>query len=281
MNHKKVYSSTVEHYSVLKNDLYKLINVDKNGIIKFNELQDNLTAKDCFCCILAHNETGVIQPIQDIKRYLNGAFLHLDCVQVPGKLSLNIEELGADSISISGHKFGAPYGIGCLIYNAEKVKLNPMINGGGQEYGIRSGTEHVIGAYGLGIACEMLENRIEQMSQVIKIRDFIEDQIKQIYPQAIVLKGNRLPNTTSIYMPNASAETQVIYFDAQGYSVSAGSACSSGKIAHPYVFLAMGFEDKIASNIIRVSLGISNSFEEATGFVENWKKLYQHINKSS
>ena len=206
-------------------------------------------------------------------------------MQAIGKIPFNWAEIAADAFTISGHKFGGPYGVGCLIYNPEIFKLKPMMLGGGQEYGIRPGTENVVAIHGMGVAVSAIEDRVMRMQRdIAPIRNYIEDQISTFCNEVIIFgkeATKRLPNTTSMTMPGVKSEVQVAFFDSHGIAVSAGSACSAGRVEFPHVQMSMMSSYEEASCTLRVSLGINNTIDEAKFFVEKWKELYTKHLKSA
>ena len=204
----KVFVPTTEHHSILKGDLDEIISVKNNGEINLDEINQ----EGFYSIMLANNETGVIQPIDDIVTRVKEVqgIIHIDAVQAIGKINFNCSMIGADAYTISGHKFGGPQGVGCLIYNPDVIKIKPIFYGGGQENGLRPGTENLIAIYGLGIAIDELQWRIALMEKdVMSIRNFIENELKN---DGIIFgkdAKNRLPNTISIVMKGVKSELQV------------------------------------------------------------------------
>ncbi len=280
--HKKI-CSCIEHPAVVNVIGEGVIPVDTQGIVdlKFlkNYLDKNKDKKILLSIMYANNEIGTIQPIQDIVNLIQqyDVTFHCDITQVIGRVDVNLE--GIDLITFSSHKFGGPVGAGALIYNKNLI-LAPIFFGGGQEFRLRSGTQNLFAIYGMATAFKSLDKIKEEFSQTITLRKFLEKSLKDISNDIIVFGdgAKRLPNTSSIYMPNVNSETQLIYFDLNGISVSAGSACSSGKIELPRVQLSMSYPDYIAKNSIRVSLGPCNNMEEIERFCCLWKDLYKQNN---
>lgn len=286
-----VYSpvtTCVEHSSVLSVVGEGIIGVDANGVIKLEELQQILELKNkagikiLVSVQFANNETGVIQPIKDVsvicKKY--DAVLHVDSTQAFGKVAFDAVDLGVDLFTISAHKFGGGLGAAALVVKKD-LPLNSIMKGGGQEQRLRPGTQNVYAIAGMKSALERLDFLLGRQNEIIKIRDFIEKEIKSLSEDIIVFgdKSKRLPNTSSIYMPNVLSETQVIYFDTNGISVSAGAACSSGTISMPHVHLGMGYPLNISKCAIRVSLGFYTTIEHAKKFIQLWKELYYKNNE--
>jgi cysteine desulfurase len=283
---KHIMASTVEHDSVLDAaENIECLAVDENGIIDmvaFERRLDKTEGQVLVSIMLANNETGVIQPVAEVSKIAKkyGALVHTDAVQACGKIKLDKEELGVDFISLSAHKIGGPQGIGALIIN-EEVQLNSLMRGGGQERGRRAGTENLSGIAGFGVAVEFVESR-SHVAKTRKLRDALESSIKRIAPGIIIFGGNvdRLPNTSCIFMPGVSSETQIMKFDLKGIMISAGSACSSGKVQPSHVLRAMGIDNSVASNVIRISLGNVNTMDDVDYFVQEWEKIYLSANAS-
>ena len=279
-----VMVTAVEHDSILnagKNT--EVIPVNKEGLIDLAGLEKRLGAADgkiLVSVMLANNETGVIQPVAEVSRIAQkyGAMMHTDAIQACGKIQLDRSTLGVDFISLSAHKIGGPQGVGALIIN-EEVAFQPMIRGGGQERGRRSGTENISGISGFGVAVEAV-TYLADIPRIKELRNVLEATIEGIAPGAVLCGEDveRLPNTSSIFMPGVNSETQVMKFDLSGIMISAGSACSSGKVEVSHVLKAMGIEDDIASNVIRVSLGVGNSISDVERFIQEWKKIFEGAN---
>ncbi len=283
---KMVVVSEVEHLSVLeaskKNPNRVLIGVDKNGRIELEGLKKALEGASMLSIILANNETGVIQDIKAIVEYANscGILVHSDCVQAFGKIPLNIEELGLDFATISAHKLGGPVGAAALVHRS-KLGLMPQIVGGGQERGMRSGTENVAAIVGFGVAAELAGRSAAAYAEIADLRDEMEVMIKGICPSAIIFGSDteRLPNTSMLSMPGVETQTQLIYFDLNNISVSGGSACSSGKIKNSHVLKSMGYEGDEIASAIRVSLGAQTTRDHIVQFVNIWKNLWEKSNR--
>ncbi|AEI88598.1 MAG: DNA-binding transcriptional regulator, IscR family [Candidatus Midichloria mitochondrii] len=278
--------SVIEHSSILGIVSHAIIKVLPTGAVDLAELEKFLTMcserTPLVSVMLANNETGVIQPIKDIV-YLakkKGAIVHTDATQAPGKIAIDINDLAVDMMTISAHKFGGPLGAAALIYK-KNLDIKPIIIGGGQEYRLRSGTHNIHAIHGFGLACSLEEKYRNLMAKTEPIRDYIEEEILNIASQAVFFgKGAvRLPNTSSISMPNVTAEAQIIHFDTNGIAISNGSACSSGTSKLPHVHMAMGYSLEEAKTATRISLGINNTHEEAKRFIQVWKDLYLRSNK--
>ncbi len=275
---ERILASAVEHDSVLRNADCELIPVDPNGVADLGALDAMLDARPALVSVmLANNETGVIQPAAEAaeiaRRY--GALFHCDAVQGAGKIPVDVNEIGADLMSLSAHKLGGPKGVGAL-YVAPHVELKPLFEGGGQERRRRSGTENVPGIAGFGAAARLAREHLADYGKLARLRDALEARIRALSPRAVVFGGNapRLANTTLVAMPEVASETQVIAFDLDGIAVSAGSACSSGKVEPSRVLRAMGCEMSVANTAVRVSLGWDSREEDVNKFIEAWGRLY-------
>lgn len=278
---KKVhYVSAVEHASALNvaSDAVK-IPVDANGVVDLDALK-KLLAKSLLPLVsvqLANNETGVIQPIAEVVQIVHqaGGMLHVDAVQALGKMPLDISLLNADMISLSAHKCGGPQGVGALLFKPG-IEIQPQIVGGGQELGLRAGTQNVAGIVGFGVAVEALAELQSKFRYVKTLRDRMEAEIKNFAPDVIVAAedAERLPNTSCLTMSGVKNETQLIHFDLHNIAVSAGAACSSGKVTISHVLLAMGMEQEQAGTAIRISLGTETTQAEMDRFITAWKELY-------
>jgi len=279
---QRVLVSAVEHSSVLHAAAAaEQIPVDGDGIVRLDALADLLVANPSPALVsvmLANNETGVMQPVAEIAElaHAHGALFHCDAVQAAGKIVLDAAAFSADLVTLSAHKLGGPRGIGALIANTE-VDLTPLLRGGGQERGRRSGTENLPGIAGFAAAAEAAAAEIGVYDRVRALRVALEAEITAIAPDAVVLgaEAPRLPNTAAIAMPGTAAETQVIALDLDGVMVSAGAACSSGKVGPSHVLKAMGVAPDVAGSTIRVSLGWDSTEADVSHFLEAWTALYR------
>jgi cysteine desulfurase len=279
---RRILISAVEHDSVLRAAAEaERIPVDHNGILRLDALE-RLLADDCrpalVSVMLANNETGVIQPAAQIAAaaHAHGALFHCDAVQAVGKLPVDMAAIGADLLTLSAHKLGGPTGIGALVV-AKDSELVPLLRGGGQERGRRAGTENLPGIAGFAAAAGAAAAEIEIYDRVRRLRDDLETAIGALAPEAVVIgaAAPRLPNTTALALPGFAAETQVIALDLDNVMVSAGAACSSGKVGPSHVLAAMGAAPDIARSTIRISLGWSTSETETGHFLKSWMALYR------
>ena len=275
-----VIASTVEHPSVLAHvGADALVAVDHDGLVDLKTLEDMLKARPApvlIALMFANNETGVLQPVTAVvelaRKY--GALVHCDAVQVPGKMPLDMQALGVDSVSLSAHKCGGLKGTGAAVLR-KGVDLAADILGGGQERRRRAGTENVPGIVAFGAAARVHTRLLNDAGRISQLRDALEAGALSMAPQAQIYgKGKpRLGNTSCIALPGISSETQLMRLDLAGVAVSAGSACSSGKIAASHVLLAMGVPAEAAKSAIRVSFGWENTENDVTRFLEAWRPL--------
>ncbi|MFG1396880.1 cysteine desulfurase family protein [Roseixanthobacter pseudopolyaromaticivorans] len=218
--------------------------------------------------MLANNETGILQPVAEVAALAQarGAVVHCDAVQGAGRLPLDMAALGADFLTLSSHKMGGPQGAGALVAgHGDTLVRQPLIAGGGQERGRRAGTENVAALVGFGAAARAARaDLVGEAARLSALRDRLEAGIAALVPDAVVLGANvaRLPNTACVIFPGIKAETLVIALDLAHLSVSAGSACSSGKVGASHVLKAMGLAEDEARGAIRLSLGWSSTNED-------------------
>jgi cysteine desulfurase len=284
----------VEHPSVLTGGRFyrettTLIPVTKEGVVDLAVLARQLEKhhvggwRPFVSLMVANNETGTIQPVAEATAIVHGAggLLHSDAVQAPGRLPLDMAELGVDMLSLSAHKMGGPKGVGALVLKAG-VSVEPLLKGGGQERRRRAGTENVAGIVGFGIAAELAAADLAKADAIGALRDVLEEGALAIAPDAVIVSGSvdRLPNTSCIAVPGAKAETLVIGLDLAGVSVSAGSACSSGKVEASHVLSAMGLPPELAQGAIRVSLGIGTSSHDIERFLGAFGELIKRLKQS-
>ncbi|HEV2548109.1 MAG TPA: cysteine desulfurase family protein [Stellaceae bacterium] len=285
---RAVVISAIEHDSVRQAVPHaRVISVTGSGLLDLATLARLLdeTAEPALVSImLANNETGVIQPIAEAARlaHARGALLHCDAVQAAGKLPLDMAVLGVDLLTLSAHKLGGPPGIGALVVGAD-VPLAAHQTGGRQECGRRAGTENLPGIVGFGAAAEIAAAQLGDWDRVGRLRDRIAQRLAATAPEAVVCgaAAPRLPNTLAIAMPGVPAATQVMALDLAGVMVSAGAACSSGKVTRSHVLDAMGVPPAEAECAIRVSLGWSTSEADIDQLVDAWGALYARTRASA
>jgi cysteine desulfurase len=235
--------------------------------------------------MLANNETGVVQPVAEAAAITHaaGGLIHVDAVQGPARIPCEIGALGADLMTISAHKLGGPKGLGALVRRSDDIHFpDPLIRGGGQERGLRAGTENVAGIVAFGAAAGAArEQGPPEAEQMRSLRDALEAGIKAVVPQAVIFgeAATRLPNTTLFAVEGMKAETAVIAFDLEGIAVSSGAACSSGKVQPSHVLAAMGVSPALTRGAVRVSLGWSTTEADIERFLGAWRKLATALSK--
>ncbi len=222
---------------------------------------------------LANGETGVVQPVAELSAVLApfGVVVHTDAAQAAGRIPVNFRALGVSLMSVSAHKMGGPKGVGALIVR-DGTPLDALFVGGGQEKRRRAGTESVVSIAGFGAAADAARRELDRVPNIALLRDSLERAILRSTPEAVVISAGveRLANTTLIAMPGKTAETLVIKLDLAGFAVSAGAACSSGKVGSSHVLEAMGVAPEIARGAVRVSLGPDTTAEDIERFVAAW-----------
>jgi cysteine desulfurase len=275
----RVLASAVEHDSVLAAAPGERIPVGREGLVDPAALDRMLSADPTPALVsvmLANNETGAIQPIADIVRvaHAHGALVHCDAVQALGRIELDLHALGLDFASLSAHKLGGPMGVGAL-YVRDGLALSAQIAGGGQERGLRAGTPNLPGIVGFGVVARQASDDLEDMTRVRGLRDRLEAGIKRLQPSVRIFAETieRLPNTSCFALTGLEAETQVIALDLAGIAVSAGAACSSGRVQPSHVLRAMGADAALAGSAIRVSLGWQSEESDIDEFLTAWGAL--------
>lgn len=289
-----IITTKVEHECVLESFKFlekqgfntTYIGVDSAGRIDLDELRESITDETILVsCIYANNETGIISPITEIAEIVKekGVALHTDAVQAAGKISVDAEKVPADLISISAHKFYGPKSVGALFIRdsfSHQVSLPPLIHGGGQERGRRSGTENVAGIVGLGAACAIAQDEMSSdESRVRELRDRLLSEISSS-TAGIRLNGsieNMLWNTLNLSVEGVSGDSLSMNLDIEGVSVSTGSACSEGAIDPSHVLAAMGISKKDAASSVRISLGRFTKDEEADYVAKVFPKVVERI----
>jgi cysteine desulfurase len=285
---RRLVASSIEHDSVLANAPNAArIPVTKDGVADLAALETLLIQDKrpaLVSLMLANNETGAIQPVDQAARmaHAHGAIIHCDAIQAAGKLAFDFRALGCDLMSLSAHKLGGPQGVGALIL-APGLDIAPLIRGGGQERGNRAGTENLSGIAGFGAACAAAGAGLGAYRRVAELRDLAEARLKKIAPDAVVFAADapRLPNTLCIAMPGMPASTQVMALDLALVMVSAGSACSSGKVRRSHVLEAMGAPETLSECAIRISLGWSTTEAEIFRLADAWGALYARSRASA
>jgi cysteine desulfurase len=280
--------SAVEHVSVRCGGRFPAAQVDEiaataDGLVDLVALERRLAEvkwqgkrPPLVSIMAANNETGALQPIKEAAAMVHaaGGLMHVDAVQVAGRIEFDINDLDLDLVSVSAHKLGGPQGVGALIRRSATLHLaEPMVRGGGQERGSRAGTENVAGIAGFGAAAASAMAAIAADAERMR---FVRDRLEVGLGNGAVIFGrnvSRLPNTSLFAMPGLKAETALINLDLDGFAVSSGSACSSGKVTPSHVLAAMGVDRSLAAAAIRVSIGPTTSENEIDMFLQAWRKL--------
>ena len=291
--------SAIEHPSVLAGGRFAAdeiisIPVGPDGVVDLGALEHRLATLErdgrgraLVSLMHANNETGVVQPIAAAAAIVHqaGGLLHVDAVQTVGRIPCDINDLGADLLTVSGHKLGGPQGVGALVRRANALNwVEPLIKGGGQERGARAGTENVAAIAGFGAAAEAAaRDRDAECQRLGALRDRLEANLKADFPDAAIFGAEceRLPNTSLFAVLGAKAETAVIGLDLGGVAVSSGAACSSGKVAPSHVLAAMGVPAPLARGAVRVSIGYATQETDIDRFLAAWRRLAQTLLKES
>ena len=289
-----IITSKIEHPAVLETckQLEKegfevsYIGVDENGIIKLEELKNAIKPTTTLISIMfANNEIGTIEPIEKIGKIAmeNNIFFHTDAVQAVGNVKIDVKQLNIDALSMSGHKFYGPKGIGAL-YVRKGIKFEKLINGGHQERNKRAGTENVAGIVGIGKAIELAYQELEEHNKKIKeLRDYYVEQVKEKIPY-IKINGDmekRLPGNSNISFRFIEGEGLLLNLDLKGICASSGSACTSGSLDPSHVLLAIGLPHEIAHGSLRISIGKYNTKKEVDYLVENLVEIIGRLREMS
>ena len=277
----RIAVSAIEHPSVLAAARatglpIDEIGVDTDGVLDLAALDRALSraGQTLVAVMAANNETGVVQPIAEVARRAKaaGALVHVDAVQALGRMSVSFADLDIESLSVSAHKLGGPKGVGALVVRGT-APLRALW-GGGQERGRRAGTENVPGIAGFAAAVNIAQARAGELHRVGALRDNLECKALARVPDAFVFGANvsRLANTSALALPGVASDLQVMTLDLAGICVSAGSACSSGKVTRSHVLAAMG-AGALAGETIRVSLGLDTDEHDIARFLDVWTAL--------
>ena len=287
LNVGHLYVSAIEHPAVREGgrfaaDRKSEIAVLSSGQVDLAALKAQLVSHSSelglplVAVMLVNNETGVVQPVAEVAAlvHAHGGLLVVDAVQAVGRMPVDIAALDADFLIVSSHKIGGPKGAGALVARGETLMPTPLIRGGGQEKGHRCGTENVSAIAGFGAAAEAMLVELEDRNSGIRaLRDELETRMRQAAPDVVIYGADspRVANTTFFGLPDMKAETGQIAFDLEGIALSAGSACSSGKVGQSHVLTAMGFDDKAGG--LRISLGPSTTPEEIDLAVSAFQRI--------
>jgi cysteine desulfurase len=245
------------------------------------------TPRPLVSLMLANNETGIVQPVAEATAivHMAGGVLHVDAVQAVGRIACDMEALGADLLTLSAHKIGGAKGVGALVRGRDDIHFSePLIRGGGQERGLRAGTENVAGIAAFGAAAAAARSgRQAEAVHMAALRKRLEAGLLAIAPRTVIFgdapSAERLPNTTLFGLEGMKAETAVIGFDLEGVAVSSGAACSSGKVQPSHVLAAMGVPPPLRRGAVRVSLGWSTTEADIEKFLGAWRKLATALSK--
>ncbi|HEX6513599.1 MAG TPA: cysteine desulfurase NifS [Chloroflexota bacterium] len=270
-----IITTAIEHEAILETCKYlekrgfrlTYLPVDEHGTVELGELEKAITPETILVSVMmANNEVGTIQPLAEIAEIIKGRgiYFHTDAVQAAGTLSINVDELGVDLLSLSGHKFYAPKGVGVL-YVRQGTRLMPQMLGGGQERNRRSGTENVAQIVGLARALELAyEERADDNGRITRLRDKLKDGILDTVPDTLLTghPTNRLPNNASFCFKGVEGEQILLALDLNGVGASTGSACTSASSEPSHVLTAMGIPAAVAHGAIRMTLGKGNTEDD-------------------
>ena len=293
---KHLITSKIEHHAVMhameELESYgfdvNYLNVDKDGFVDLDQLEKSITNETTLISIMyANNETGSIQEIKNISNIIKkkseefnrDIYFHTDAVQAAGKLSLDVEELGVDLMTISGHKFYGPKGTG-LLYIKKGVPISPIIVGGGQERQRRSGTENVPGIVGLAKALDIAENNKNKFNKHCnELTSYLRKRLSNIKHEHLVVTSekNTLSNILNVCFKNFEGEPILIGLDMAGICASSGSACSSASLEPSHVLIAQGIDPKLAVGSIRISLSQENTEDDIKYLVENLESVVSEL----
>ncbi|MCB1475321.1 MAG: cysteine desulfurase [Rhodobiaceae bacterium] len=260
--------------------------LDSDGAVDIEAAAAELSAKGAAGGMIAvqaaNNETGVIQPIANLRDACgaSNAYIVCDAVQAFGRISIGRGECPADALFVSAHKLGGPKGIGAIALRNRDFAIDPLVRGGGQERGARAGTQNVAAAVAFAAAAEAAIADMEsEAARLSAMRENLEFGLLSITPHAVIAGAGakRLPNTTCIALAGLDAQTALMAFDLKGVSISSGSACSSGKVGASHVLRAMGYDDALTGGAIRVSLGHETVKEDIETFLSAWRDITRSL----
>ena len=287
---KHLITTKIEHHAILNTcktleengDKVTYLNVDKDGIINLEELINAITKDTILISVMfANNEIGSIQPIKKIGKIAKekGIIFHTDAVQACANVRIDVKEMNIDMLSLSGHKIGAPKGIGALYVN-KNIKFKNLIDGGHQEREKRAGTENVPGMIGLGEACKIARNNMD--SHVKKLKELRDLYFSEIQNQVSDIKINgsiehRLPGNSNVSFKGINGSELLMKLDEKGICASAGSACSSGSSMPSHVLTAIGLPSEYAEGTLRVTFGDENTQEDVEYLVDNLTQIVKEI----
>jgi len=251
------------------------IAVNAQGQLNTEQLQTLLEKPTCLTSVmLANNESGVIQDLSNIAEIAKraGSFVHTDAVQALGKMPLDFSALNVNAMTVSSHKIHGPQGAAALILD-KRLDVQPLLHGGGQERGLRSGTENIAAIIGFGMACELAANNVKQFARhTQQLRDQFEQGLQSLGVTLFSQKVARIPNTSFFAVSGIEGETLVMALDRKGFAVASGSACSSDSTEPSHVLLAMNVPADLARGAVRVSFGLHNTAEQVDAFLNTLKQ---------
>ena len=289
----RLFLSAIEHVSVRAGGRFPREGIEEllvraDGRLDLAALAAAIagTPRPLVSLMLANNETGIVQPVAEAGAIVHaaGGLIHVDAVQAAGRIPCDITALGADLLTLSAHKIGGAKGSGALIRAREDIHFTePLVRGGGQERGLRAGTENVPGIAAFGAAAAAARvGRAGEAAHMSRLRNELEVGLLAVTPDATVFGREtveRLPNTTLFTVAGVKAETAVIAFDLEGVAVSSGAACSSGKVQPSHVLAAMGVSAPLQRGALRVSLGWNSTEADVEKFLGAWRKLASALSK--
>ena len=289
-----IITSRIEHHAVINTckDLEKLgaevtyLTVDSNGMINLDELRESIRKNTVLISIMyANNEIGTIEPVYEIAEIAqnHNVLFHTDAVQACGQIPINVKELNVDYLSVSGHKFNGPKGVGFL-YVSNKTDIGPLLCGGGQEMGKRAGTENVPGIVGIGIAAKITQSILsKKIEEELFLRDYIINRFYNEIP-CVKLNGDRdkrLPNNVNVSFEYIEGDNLLLLLDEAGICASSGSACNSSSGSSSHVLEAIGVSDDLARGALRITLGHDTNRQEIDYAIEKIKQIVGELRKGS
>lgn len=281
----QILSSAVEHPCVTRSAMAMRaqghvahsIPVGSDGKVDRAEMKVQLNQPTSLVSVmLANNETGVLQDVAELADMAraHGSLMHTDAVQALGKIALNFNDLNVHAMTVSSHKMHGPQGAAALILD-KRVDIKPLLHGGGQERGLRSGTENVAAIVGFGLACELASQQLaDYQDHTLRLRTQLETGLVAMNATIFGAQSKRLSNTSFFAVDGIEGETLVVALDRKGYAVASGSACSSDSTEPSAVLLAMGVQEELARGAVRLSLGTQNSAQQVADFLQ---QLQQEI----
>jgi len=291
LNIENIIYLPTEHTAVLSpikssNVITTLCPIHSDGLIDLlkleNILKTSTALKKLICVMAVNNESGVIQPIDKISKLCKkyDDYFFCDCIQALGKIPLDIDALNIDFSTFASHKIGGPQGVGVVCIGSDLGNYADII-GGGQEFGRRGGTENVLAISSFGVALDTcFKNLLIENNHIRKLNEILIKGVEKISSDIIIVakNANKVHSIISIIIPNIKSETMVIALDIEGFSVSAGAACSSGKVNSSHVLTAMNYSDALSDSAIRISLGWKNTEEDILNFLNTLNKLSKTMN---